>query len=263
MNRRDFVATAGGAIAGGAAGYWGRAVSEPPPPPPPTPPDPSKIIPEFSRLSFAQQGEDIVLFHALRDQMKIEHPIYMDVGASHPVRSNNTYLLYGTGGSGLLVEPNPMFVKMLREQRPKDKVLAAGIGVTDAAEADYYEIKGNPALNTFSPDQVKMLQKGKTESVVERVTKMPLVNINRAITEQLGGRAPDLLSTDIEGLDFAIIKTLDVSRFRPAVIICEGVAIEKSGKLSDLAKYLTSKGYVIRGGSMINSVFLDTERLSE
>ena len=218
-------------------------------------------MPEFSRLSFAQQGEDIVLFHALRDQMKLEHPIYMDVGASHPVRSNNTYLLYGTGGSGLLVEPNPMFVKMLREQRPNDKVLAAGIGVTDAAEADYYEIKGNPALNTFSPDQVAMLKKERGPDAVERVTKMPLVNINRAITEHLGGVAPDLLSTDIEGLDFAIIKTLDLSRFRPAVICCEGVAIDNHGALTDLARYLTSKGYVIRGGSMINSVFLDGHRL--
>lgn len=261
MNRRDVVAAGGGAIAAVIAGLVTKASPEPHIVPPPADPHPAPQLPQYSRLSFAQQGEDIVLFHALRDQIKVERPTYMDVGASHPVRSNNTYLLYGTGSTGLLVEPNPMFVKMLQEQRPKDMVLAAGIGVTDAAEADYFEIKGNPALNTFSPDQVAMLQKGQTESVVERVSKMPLVNINRAIEEHLG-KAPDLLSTDIEGLDFAIIKTLDLSRFRPGVICCEGVAIEKSGRLSALAKYLTSKGYVIRGGSMINSVFLDAARIS-
>ena len=93
-------------------------------------------------------------------------------------------------------------------------------------EADYYEIKGNPLLNTFSPDTVKELQKNKTESVVERVVKMPLLNINKVIEEQLGA-APDLLSTDVEGLDYDILKTLDLSRFRPPVICAEDVGIRE------------------------------------
>ena len=46
--------------------------------------------PPDSRLSFSQQGEDIVLYHALRDTMKIPNPTYLDVGAAHPIRSNNT-----------------------------------------------------------------------------------------------------------------------------------------------------------------------------
>ena len=96
--------------------------------------------------------------------------------------------------------------------------------MTAAADADYYEINGNPLLNTFSSEEVALLQKGKSESVVARVSKMPLININRVIADNLG-KAPDLLSTDIEGLDFAIIRTLDLARFRPGVICCEGVPI--------------------------------------
>jgi FkbM family methyltransferase len=221
-----------------------------------------RMMPPDSRLSFSQQGEDIILFHALRDLFKLDRPTYLDVGAAHPVRSNNTYLLYGTGSRGVLVEPNPMFVKMLRADRPGDKVVAAGIGVTETAEADYYEIKDNPELNTFSPQQVEMLQRGKTESVVERVVKMPLININRVIAEHLGS-APDLLSTDIEGLDADIIRSLDLNRFRPAVICCEGVAYFGNGVQSEICKFLTPQGYVSRGGSMINSVFVDARRLKE
>src|SRR5215813_8721308 len=104
---------------------------------------------KFARQSFSQQGEDIVLYHALHETLKIERPTYMDVGAAHPVQSNNTYLLYTTGGHGLLVEPNPVFVKLLRKFRPHDIVVQAGIGVADTPQADYYEIKGNPMLNTF------------------------------------------------------------------------------------------------------------------
>ena len=251
MKRREFVAGAAGAIGGAVcAAGWERFR-----------PGRPQTLPEFGRLSFSQQGEDIVLYHALHDALGLERPTYMDVGAAHPVRSNNTYLLYGTGSTGVLVEPNPMYVELLRRQRPKDDVIAAGIGVADAARADYYEIKGNPLLNTFSSEQVAKLQAGQAESVVERVTKMPLININNAIEEHLG-RAPDLLSTDIEGLDEAIIRSLDFGRFRPGVICCESVPFDTHGHESSLASYLASQGYVLRGGSMVNSVFLDAARVS-
>lgn len=244
MKRREFVAGAVGAV--GAVAVERLRPGRPP------------MVPEFGRLSFSEQGEDIVLYHALHGLLRIARPTYMDVGAAHPVNSSNTYLLYGTGSTGLLVEPNPMYVELLRRKRPGDKVLAAGIGVTDESAADYYEIKDNPPLNTFSPEQAKELQKA--GKVVERVTKMPLVNINRAIADHLG-KAPDLLSTDIEGLDLEIIKSLDLARFRPGVICCEGVSIFKAGNTSYIAQYLVAHGYILRGGSMVNSVFVDGQRL--
>ena len=248
-----------GAVTAAGVSAWRQR--RPPPAAPPCPPAPAPPpLPEHARLSFSQQGEDIVLFHALREQLKIETPTYMDIGAAHPVRGNNTYLLYTTGARGVLVEPNPDRVEQLRQQRPGDIVVAAGIGVTDTAEADYYEIKGNPALNTFSAEQVALLQRGQTESVVERVVKMPLLGINRVIAERLG-RAPDLVSTDVEGLDYAILRTLDLARFRPAVICAEAVPMTNAGRLSPLTRYLVSRGYVPRGGSMYNTVYLDARRL--
>jgi FkbM family methyltransferase len=250
VKRREFVAGVLGGVAG-AAGTTGWRYR------PGRPLD----IPEFSRLSFSQQGEDIVLFHALHDLLGLSQPTYMDVGAAHPVQSSNTYLLYGTGSTGVLVEPNPFYVDLLRQKRPRDVVVAAGIGVTETAEADYYEIRGNALLNTFSPEQVEMLQQGKTESVVERVSKMPLLNINRVIDDHLG-RAPDLLSTDVEGLDFAILQTLDLTRFRPGVICCEGLAFNNHGNQSETARYLMDQAYVLRGGSMVNSIFFDRHRVS-
>ena len=259
INRRDFI---GGAVCGSATavgGGGGRNRITPPAPQPAPPPQPP-ALPEHARLSFSQQGEDIVVFHVLHELMKIETPTYMDVGAAYPVRGNNTYLLYTTGARGVLVEPNPALAAQLRSHRPGDTVVAAGIGVADAAEADYYEIKGNPMLNTFSPEQVARLQRGKTESVVERVVKMPLLNINRVIMEHLG-RAPDLLSTDVEGLDDAIIRTLDLSRFRPRAICAEAIPTMKSGRPSRMTRYLASKGYIPRGGSMYNTVYVDSRRI--
>jgi len=219
-----------------------------------------RALPQDARMTFSQQGEDIVLFHVVRDLLRVDRATYIDVGAAEPVLSNNTYLLWGVGHRGVLVEPNPALTKKLRDYRPGDTVVEAGIGVTDATDADYYEIKGNPMLNTFSADQVKMLQQGKSESVVERVRKMPLININRLITEHLG-KAPDVLSTDIEGLDYEIIRSLDLSRFRPGAICAETVAMSAAGVNSDITTYLLAQGYVVRGGSTVNTIYVDSKRL--
>jgi FkbM family methyltransferase len=245
VRRRDFVT----AVAGGAAGLgagkliWGESGSP---------------WPAEARMTFSQQGEDIVLFHVVRDLLRLEKASYMDVGAAEPVLSNNTYLLWGTGHRGVLVEPNPALAKKLRDYRVGDKVVEAGVGVTDQTEADYYEIKGNPMLNTFSPDQVRELEK--SGESVERVRKMPLININRIIEEQLG-KAPDVLSTDIEGLDYSIIKSLDLARFRPGAICAETVAMSPAGDNSDITTYLLSQGYCVRGGSTINTIYVDSKRL--
>ncbi len=263
INRRDFI---GGAVCGSAAGaatavFIGAARNRPDVPAPPAPAlPPPPALPEHARLSFSQQGEDIVLFHVLHELMKIATPTYMDVGAAYPVQGSNTYLLYTTGARGVLVEPNPELAAQLRTHRPGDIVVEAGIGVAAAVEADYYEIKGNAMLNTFSPEQVAQLQRGKAESVVERVVKMPLLNLNRVIQQHLG-RAPDLLSTDVEGLDDAIIRTLDLSRFRPAVICAEVVPTMTSGRPSRTTRYLASKGYIPRGGTVYNTIYVDSRRI--
>ena len=245
MRRRDFITAAAGGAAGLGAGrlIWGRGGSS---------------WPAEARMTFSQQGEDIVLYHVVRDLLRVEKATYMDVGAAEPVLSNNTYLLWGVGHRGVLVEPNPALAKKLRDYRSGDKVVEAGVGVTDQTEADYYEIKGNPMLNTFSPDQVKSLEAG--GEAVERVRKMPLININRIIEEQLG-KAPDVLSTDIEGMDYSIIKTLDLARFRPGAICAETVAMSPGGDNSEITTYLLAQGYCVRGGSTINTIYVDSKRL--
>jgi len=251
MDRRSFLA----GIALGAAGVAAESAVAWPRPDPPLPPAPKQP----GRLSFSQQGEDIVLFHLLRDLMKIDHPTYADIGAADPIESNNTYLLHWNGGHGVLVEPNPMYQERLHLHRPHDRIVAAGIGVTDATETDYYVIRGQPALNTFSLDQVAFLRGSTTAYVVERVVKMPLISINH-LFEKYVGKAPDLVSIDIEGMDLAVIRTIDFEKYRPGAFIAETVRMGTPNEDSSIAEFLAAKGYVVRGGSLYNTIFADPAR---
>jgi FkbM family methyltransferase len=201
-------------------------------------------------------GEDLVLYHLLADVMQIVHPTYVDIGAADPIEGNNTFLLHSYGGHGVLVEPNPAYQSRLHLHRPHDVILNAGVGVSDATQADYYVIRDAPMRNTFSKDDVEYLRKRRGHEVVERVIKMPLISINRLLPEYLGG-APDLLATDVEGLDYAILQTLDFETYRPAVIIAE---TPPRGPIPTL---LESRGYEMRGASLHNVIFADPKRYAQ
>ncbi len=245
LDRRSFIAgslagASGAGVLGGIGALAWRG-------------DSKKEQPQGGFVSYSQMGEDLIVSHLLRDAMRIEHPTYVDIGAADPIEANNTYLLYASGSRGVLVEPNPAYQPRLHAVRPHDVVVNAGVGVTDATEADYYIIRNAPMRNTFSKDDVDDLRKRRGHEVVERVIKMRLVSINHLMAEYLHG-TPDLLSTDVEGLDYAILQTLDFDRFRPAVIVAETRA---TGPIPTL---LASKGYELRGASMENAIFADPKR---
>jgi FkbM family methyltransferase len=252
MDRRSFIT---GTLAGaaGAAGIWSGATLNS------QRSSPQSSLSREARLSYSQMGEDLILFDLLHSLMKLDKPTYIDIGAADPVSANNTYLLYKAGSRGVLVEPNPTYVARLRAVRPGDVVVPVGVGVDDATSADYYVFRGKPMLNTFSPEEVAMRQKQSSDLVVEKVVKMPLVSVNHLIATHLG-HAPDLLAIDIEGLDLAVLRTLDFDKYRPAAIIAETGRLFAPGAGTGIASLLESKGYELRGGSLYNGIFADPKR---
>ena len=260
MERRKFLAkgVSGtfllGAAAGAAAGVAGTVA----------------VAPKFLRpqplpgkLSYAQQGEDLALWEILHLVLRIEHPTYMDVGAHHPVFNNNTYYFYERGSRGVLVEPNPGLHGVLEQVRPHDVLVRAGIGVTAQAEADFYIIGGSEdgQLNTFSREQAEALvTRSRGHYSIAKVMKIPLLNINDLMRRHWNG-PPNLLSLDTEGFDLPILRSLDFKRLRPDVVCVETVEIGGRRLLADIMQLMANNNYEIRGGSFINTIFVDRRHL--
>jgi FkbM family methyltransferase len=229
------------------------------------------LAPKFLRpqappgqVSHAQQGEDIALAQILYGVLRIERPTYMDVGAHHPVLSNNTYYFYERGASGVLVEPNPALHGVLEQVRPRDALVRAGIGVTAQAEADFYVIGGSEdaQLNTFSREQAEALvARSRGVYRIDRVMKIPLLNINELMRKHWNG-PPNLLSLDTEGFDLPILRSLDFERLRPDVVCVETVEIGGRRLLSEIMQLMAQKGYEVRGGSFINTIFIDRRHVT-
>ncbi|MGH1344991.1 MAG: FkbM family methyltransferase [Nannocystales bacterium] len=213
--------------------------------------------PDGRQVTYAQQGEDLMLMQAL-SMLGVTKPRYLDIGAFHPTIGSNTYLAYLSGGQGVLVEPNPPMAKMLSEVRPRDVVVNAGVGVGEAESAPYYLIRDRPQLNTFSKEQVdRYLAQGRA---LENTIDMKLVLVD-ALIEQHFTKGLDLLSIDVEGLDLEILTSMSEGGVRPTVICVETAVFDSSALVRPAIELLRARGYAVRGGSMINTMFVDERAL--
>ena len=216
------------------------------------------------KLSYAQQGEDIALWQILALVLGIKQPTYMDIGAHHPVFNNNTYLFYERGARGVLVEPNPALHGVLEQVRPRDTLVRAGIGAAAEAEADFYIIAGSEdaQLNTFSREQAEALvTRSNGRYRIERVMKIPLLGINQLMRKHWNG-PPNLLSLDTEGFDLPILRSLDFKRLRPDVVCVETVEIGGRRLVAEIMQLMAQNGYEARGGSFVNTIFIDRRHLA-
>src|SRR5690349_6569807 len=103
----------------------------------------ARVFP-FSRLSWSQEGEDLILARLLQDTPT---GFYVDVGAHDPFRFSNTAYFYARGWSGINTEPDPDGCATLRRFRGRDRTL--NIGVANTPGKLTYHRFYEPALNTF------------------------------------------------------------------------------------------------------------------
>jgi len=212
-----------------------------------------------AETSFAQSGEDLIAGYIFA-YLGISDVSYLDIGAYDPIRINNTYYFYRKGFRGVLVEPNVTMGEKLRAVRPRDTTLIAGIGVTAVREADYY-LMTEPSWNTFSKEEADHQSKITNGKIrIEKVIKMPLLDINDVMSEHFQG-APAFVSIDAEGWHLPILKAIDFRRFRPKVICVETLVSGTKAVIEDIAVFMTSQGYHDRGGSIVNTLFVDGKLL--
>jgi FkbM family methyltransferase len=206
--------------------------------------------------SFSQSAEDRIAYFIL-GYLGTGRLDYLDVGAHDPIGGNNTYYFYRKGSRGVLIEPNAEMCRRLRDVRPEDKVLEAGIGVTAAREADYY-VMTESSWNTFSKEEAeRQAEVSKGKVAIEKVVKVPLLDINDVMARYLRG-APAFLSLDTQGLELDILRTIDFTRFRPKVICAETLVTGTREMSPVIASFLAEREYTVRGMTFVNTLFVDS-----
>ena len=109
-----------------------------------------KKIQEFSQMSYAQEGEDLILNRFFNNK---KTGFYIDVGAHHPKRYSNTFSFYKKGWRGINIDAMPGSMSSFNKQRPEDINIEVGVSKTEQVLT--YYIFNELALNTFSESEAK------------------------------------------------------------------------------------------------------------
>jgi len=188
------------------------------------------------RGSYAQHGEDVFVTEYFS---KREKGFYLDIGASHPFRLSNTYLLYQSGWKGVTVEPIPRLGKLHRKWRPRDSLMPIGAG-SKRDTLDFFEMTPSVLSTVDATVADQYVAEGK--AVLCRRYKIDILPINEIIERVSAISRVDFFSIDIEGLDAEVLAEIDYSRFRPELICVEANSSELREKIQLL---LAKAGYKI------------------
>ncbi len=183
---------------------------------------------------FSQFGEDEVLLEIFKD---VPQGRYVDVGAHHPYRYSNTYLLYKKGWRGVNIDANPDSTHLFEQARPDDENICSGVG--EAGTLTYYRFS-DPAVNTFIKSEADQW-KGKPFLKYLGVSDVEVRPLSSFITEPF-----DLLTIDAEGMDLQVLQSYDW-RYYPRAIVVEGGASDG---------YLKQKGYTLHARRGPSGVYL-------
>lgn len=212
--------------------------------------------------SYSQAGEDMMVNY-LFGTFNIGRPTYLDIGANLPDRGNNTFYFYRRGFRGVCIEPDESLCRLIKAKRPGDKVLNVGVGISEASSADFYLFPGHHhSWNTFSASDAA--EKERESGLKARKVQVPLVTVN-SLLENHFDRCPHFISVDVEGLDLAILKSIDLEKYRPEVFCVETVSFSmnnKEVKMNDTIDYMASRGYVVYADTHINTIFCKSELFS-
>jgi FkbM family methyltransferase len=205
------------------------------------------------RISFSENGEDLVVLDILTRISCEDRGVYVDAGAFNPVLMSNTHLLYLNGWRGVNIDASPLNIKAFEQFRQGDSNICCALS-SMPAELLFLEYSGGTGsrLVPLDKDGEKSLC-GDTVIKSTRVRARPLSEVLQCVLgDNLG---IDFLNVDCEGLDWEVLSGLDFSKFRPKVV-CVETAWEASGRSQRFSHFFDNLNYCLHAYTPSNSIYV-------
>jgi len=183
------------------------------------------------KKSYSQCGEDKLITNFFFNK-KIYNGTYLDIGAYNPIKYNNTFLLFKSGWSGINIDLNQTSIDLFNILRPKDKNICAAI-------SDKKERAKVLMENIFSP--LNSISKDQSIKLKNITNKKKTYYIQTKTIGSIVKKKFDFLNIDIEGMDFRVLKSINLLKFQPSLICIE--ILEKKSVLQ-VKNYLKRLDYL-------------------
>jgi FkbM family methyltransferase len=210
----------------------------------------SLLFDQFAIKSYSQEGEDMILRRLF--EMK-NNGFYLDVGAHHPKRFSNTYFFYKKGWRGINIDAMPGSMKSFNKIRSRDINIEKPIS-KDKCILKYYAFN-EPALNGFSKE-LSLLRDESENYKILFTLDIETVTLEDVLNQYLPkNQVIDFLSVDVEGLDFDVLKSINLDKYRPKVILVEILGRTISEIYNDpIYSFLVNENYILYSKA-VNTVF--------
>ena len=214
----------------------------------------------FRNESFSQEGEDLILERLFSTINYDSNGFYIDIGAHHPVRFSNTYLFYKKGWKGINIDAMPGSMKAFNFYRPND--INIEIPISDKEEELIYYIFNEPALNGF--DKNISLKRDAEVSNNFFIESKKIIKTMTA-TQIFDAHIPDkknidFISIDIEGYDIKVLKSIDLNKYSPKVILIEILNNKKQDFLNNsINNFLNKNKYCLYARTVNTSIYIKNE----
>ncbi len=215
-----------------------------------------KKLNPLNKISFAQQGEDLVLERVLSRVVGINlytKGNYVDIGAYHAEKDSVTNLLYLRGWNGIAIDPSSSAQKSFKKNRKRDIFYKCVIGEQDKVNKKFFVSKNaigdSHTGNTLYPQDKKKYYQ---IDVFQR-------NINSVLDECFFEKI-DFLNIDVEGAELEIIRKFDFEKFKPKIIAIEIHTKDiESVRESEIYQTLFKRKYICVASTVITWFFVRQE----
>ena len=208
------------------------------------------FLTDFIKFHYSQFGEDIILREILKKG--ISNGFYLDVGCYHPKKFSNTYMLYKKGWSGINIDMEEDKISLFNMVRPRDLNVLSPISDKEE-EVTLYRYSKYGLGSTID----KKIASETTDSIYDK-TIIKTKTLNEVLNKSsYKDTQIDVLSIDTEGMDFRVLKSLDIKKYSPKVIIIE----DHHKKIEDILetdtfKFLVQNNYILRSWSFYSLIFI-------
>lgn len=211
-----------------------------------------KLLDPFSVSSYSQTGEDRIISHLLGSE---KSGFYVDVGCNHPKKCSNTFALYKKGWRGLMIDANNELINEAKRIRINDEVICALVSDVEQ-EMTFTEFE-DPLLSSVDATHIALWNRNEKRKI--RARKIVKSKTLGAILKKID--APknfQLLTIDVEGHDFKVLKSVDLDVYRPTLIVIEIHEFDlENAQSNKIYSYLKEQCYAMVGYAINNGYFLD------
>lgn len=207
----------------------------------------------YLNVCFGQNGEDYIL-RSLFTRTGYRGK-YIDVGSLDGRVFSNTYTFDLADWEGLCVEAHPAFIPHLKNNRPQAHVFHAAALDSDSDSVEFFAYPRG-SLSTINPQEIEYLQKRfKVPGTWDKVL-VPGRTLNSMLAEAKMEGPIDVVSIDVEGAEFSVIKGFDIAKYNPRILVLEHLTPEKH---QEVISYMASFGYVAAAELSNNTFYCKRE----